>query len=244
MKALSITNDQASAAWNSMVESGAFDASHVIFDFIGPEDDELFGEIELITLADELDDVMVWFGQPNRTNGGEIDSAIVEPVHKALNGKLTPFQLSQLGFWRWLSNMANNGFFWNFIYWRLQSDHQINWGITSQGSIVEVYFYRAWIRAHKMIDLTMDDPYYYAKKGASDVWRSHILRQDIGRDREFVKAFLDTIYTDEGEVRIGTDELRKVLIPTLRAWTSGASFSHLSYSENKKLIDQLMKEGI
>ena len=57
----------------------------------------------------------------------------------------------------------------------------INWGITSPGSIIEVYFYRAWLRGQKMYDPSDADPYKYARLGASDVWRSHILRQDFGR---------------------------------------------------------------
>jgi hypothetical protein len=110
--------------------------------------------------------------------------------------------------------------------------------------MVEVYFYRAWLRGHKMFEGSGADPYHYAKKGASDVWRSHILRQEFGRDREFVKAFLDTIYDEDGDTRIGTEDIRKTVIPALRAWTSSASFSHLGYNENLKLIQHLISEGV
>lgn len=95
-----------------------------------------------------------------------------------------------------------------------------------------------------MYEPTDSDPYKYARLGAADVWRSHILRQDFGRDREFVKAFLDTVYDDSGKVLVGTTEMRTKLIPALRAWTSSASFSHLTYSENLKLIEYLRKKGV
>ena len=95
-----------------------------------------------------------------------------------------------------------------------------------------------------MYDPSDADPYKYARLGASDVWRSHILRQDFGRDREFVKAFLDTVYNSSGKVVISTNEMRTKLIPALRAWTSSASFSHLSYNENLELIKYLREQGV
>lgn len=245
MKIPMISNEQASTAWNSMSDCGSYDASSVVFDFNGPEDDEIFNDIDLIELQDELLGIIHKYDGKNKKNvGGHIDSDIVEPVHNALAGKVSVHQLSQIGFWRWLSNIANSGSFWRFVKWRFESDMQINWGITTPGSIIEVYFYRAWLRGHKMYDANLPDPFHYAKLGSSDVWRSHILRQDFGRDREFVKAFLDTVYDQEGQTRIGTQELRNKLIPALRAWTSSSTFSHLSYTENLALIERLRSEGI
>ena len=177
---------------------------------------------------------------------GSIDAQVVEPLHEILTASgATAFQLSQLGFWRWLSNVACGGYLWDFIKWRFDNGNQlVNWGITSQGQIIEVYFYRAWLRAHKMHDPHSSDPYKYAKLGSSDVWRSHILRQEFGRDKEFVKAFLDTIYDQNGATVIGTNELRTKLIPALRAWTSNSTYSHLSYKENLELIASLRKDVV
>ena len=92
-----------------------------------------------------------------------------------------------------------------------------------------------------MFEPDASDPYQYVKKGATDMWRSHILRQEFGRDKEFVKAFLDTVYDEQGKTVVGTSELRKELIPAIRAWTSGGLFSHLSYKENLELL-KLLKE--
>ena len=94
-----------------------------------------------------------------------------------------------------------------------------------------------------MYDCDLKDPYRYAKLGSSDVWRSHILRQDFGSDREFVKAFLDTIYDRNGNTLIGTEELRTQLIPSIRAWTSNSTFSHLTYKENLELIRELRTDS-
>ena len=216
-------------------------------DYIGADENcQMLSELELDDLIMSLQDIQFSYKDKNMKKiGGEIDSAIVKPVHECLKEYATPFQLSHLGFWRWLSNVACDGFFWEFINWRFnESEQQGNWGITSQGSIIEVYFYRAWLRAHKMFEPDAADPYKYALKGSSDMWRSHILRQDFGRDREFTKAFLDIVYDESGKTEVGTKELRTVLIPAIRAWTSGGSFSHLSYQECLKLLIKLRAEGI
>ncbi len=246
MRIPTISNDQAVVAWNSMQDHDSFDVSEMVLDYVGSDvDEETLSDLELIELCDELLAIMSRYQGKNKKNyGGFIDAEIVEPIHATLKDHANPYQLSQLGFWRWLSNVASNGAFWKFIKWRFDSDKQINWGITSPGSIIEVYFYRAWLRGQKMYDQAQPDPYHYAKIGSSDVWRSHILRQDFGRDREFVKALLDTIYDKSGQTLVGTEELRKKLVPALRAWTSGSTFAHLSYSENVELIRKLKNEGI
>ncbi len=247
MRLPSISNDQASIAWNAMANHDAFDAHKMMIDSIGDDDDDIiFGDLDLEPLCSCLADIKAKYADKNKkTVAGALDAEVIEPLHKILlEAKVTPFQLSQLGFWRWLSNIACNGHFWRFIKWRFEGDQLVNWGITSQGQIIEVYFYRAWLRAHKMFDASSLNPYRYATIGSSDVWRSHILRQDFGRDRDFVKAFLDTIYDDNGITVVGTQELRTNLIPALRAWTSNSTYSHLSYKENLKLIANLRSDVI
>jgi len=242
MRVPSITNDQASLAWNALNDHDIFESvSELVIDYVGDETEPAFSEIDLSNFVDDLATINLKYEGKNKKNiGGLIDSEIVEPLHRALHDSgIGPYQLCHLGFWRWLSNIACDGDFWRFIRWRYDSDIQQNWGITSPSSMIEVYFYRAWLRGHKMYDPNEADHYYYARIGSSDVWRSHILRQDFGRDREFVKAFLDTIYGEKGKTLVGTEELRTKLIPALRAWSSNSSFSHLTYSENFELIKSL-----
>ena len=235
-----ISKDSATIAWVSYNSGDDFDETTIEIEFIGDEEMNQFTDIDLEQLKIELTSIQRKFGESvsNRT-GGEIDSIIVEPVHKNLVDVASVSNLSNIGFWRWLSNVSCDGFFWKFIMWRYNSLQQINWGITEPSSLIEVYFYRAWLRGHKMIDTSLEDPYWYAKKGSSDIWRSHILRQEFGKDREFVKALLDTIYNENNEVTIGTDELRTKLIPAIRVWTSNATFSHLTYDECKQLLATL-----
>ena len=243
-----ITLDQATDAWNSMLDKGTYDASGIVLDYAtGQDEDEaILSEIELMDVSEHLLDIQTKYGDIGSSTamGGKVDSDVVEAIYLPFSKIAEPRQLSNIGFWRWLSNVANSGAFWRFINWRYKEKKPINWGITTPGSIIEVYFYRAWLRGHKMVDDTLVDPLHYAKLGGSEVWRSQILRQDFGRDREFVKAFLDTIYDKSGQVVVGTTELRQKLIPALRAWTADATFTHLSYSENLEIIQRLRTEGI
>lgn len=241
MRVQSISLETAEELWNARMAGNKRDTLTVNIDELG-SDAELLSDFELDELKDQLVDVKNKYDGKNlKRIGGEIDANLPEIIHHELKDLTGVHELSSIGFWRWLSNDACDGFFWDFIMWRFNSDKVINWGITGPGNVIEVYLYRAWLRGHKMFDPSSPDPYKYARIGSSDVWRSHILRQDFGRDVEFVKAFLDTIYDNAGKTVIGTKELREKLIPALRAWTSSASFSHLSYQENLTLIQHLRK---
>lgn len=241
MRLQSISIDAAQMVWNKNFKGEAPDLSFVNIEQIGG-DQELLSDFELDDLVEAFRDIQSKYeGKNFKSGGGLIDAELPEILHSKLIKLADTHQLTDMGFWRWLSNIACNGFFWDFIMWRLNSDRVINWGITNASNAVEIYLYRAWLRGHKMFDTSLNDPYKYARKGSSDVWRSHILRQDFGRDREFVKAFLDTVYDDSGRTVIGTTELRQSLIPSLRAWSSTATFSHLSYSENLELIRYLRR---
>jgi hypothetical protein len=251
MKLPIIDNETAISAWNSYNEFDDFDASSVSIDYLDTGETDSLSDLELMELTDALEEIRIKFddnisSQNGRMRfGGKVDAEIVTPIHSILSNLATPYQLSQPGFWLWFSNISHNGFFWRFIKWRMDSENQANWGIVpSLSQNIEGYFYRAWLRGHKMYDEKTPDPYHYAKLGTSDHWRSHILRQEFGKDKEFVKALLDTIYNSESEIVVKTNELRKVLIPAIRAWTASATFSHLTYDECKKLIKKLLLEEV
>ena len=245
MKVRSLKLEIANDIWSAKNAGEDYPLDEGKMDIIGEEEDILLSDLELDELKENLIDLQSKYSRTvSKVEGGKIDSELPEIVHGELRNLINVHQAAQIGFWRWMSNVACSGYFWEFIKWRFGSDQMINWGITSPGSIIEVYFYRAWLRGQKMYDPSDADPYKYARLGASDVWRSHILRQDFGRDREFVKAFLDTVYNSSGKVVIGTNEMRTKLIPALRAWTSSASFSHLSYNENLELIKYLREQGV
>lgn len=246
MRVFSISHEVASLLWNQRKNGEEILFTDSDAEVIGPDGSDLLSDLELEDLVDRLDDLKGNYNGKQRSASvaGKVDAEACEIVHSELSTKLDISELSQIGFWRWLSIVARSGYFWDFIDWRIGGDQQLNWGVVGPGSIVEVYFYRAWLRGHKMIEPGSSDPYKYAKIGASDVWRSHLLRVEFGRDREFVKAFLDTVYDEQGKTLIGTKELRTELIPAIRAWTSGGMFAHLSYKENLELLKMIKEQGV
>ena len=246
MQVYSISQEVASRLWNQRKNGEDILFTDSDADLIGPDGSDLLSDLELDDLVERLEQLKGKYNgkQKSPAVAGKVDAEVCEIVHSELSTKLEINELSQIGFWRWLSIVACNGKFWDFIDWRIGGNQQLNWGVVGPGSIVEVYFYRAWLRGHKMIEPGSSDPYKYAKIGASDVWRSHILRVEFGRDREFVKAFLDTVYDEQGKTLIGTNELRTELIPAIRAWSSGGMFAHLSYKENLELLKMIREQGV
>ena len=75
-----------------------------------------------------------------------------------------------------------------------------------------------------MHDPKCDDLYEYAKRGTGDFWRSHILRTDLGKDRTFVRAFLDFNFDADGTRKI-SDKASREFDSGLRAWASMETFS-------------------
>jgi len=236
-----ISRDTAIKQWNAHDAGEGTLSLNGELDYIGDEAFPQLNDIELEDLMEGLDSVRQKYdyqypdGFP-KSAGGRIESDMVAPVHKCLSTIATPAQLCDIGFWRWLSNVANNGYFWNFVDWRFKERNQINWAITSSRNLKETLFFRCWLRGHRMYDASRADPYEYAKKGTGDFWRSHILRTDLGKDRTFVEAFLDFNFAPDGTRHISDKKLRAKLIPGLRAWASMGRFSHLSYEECTEII--------
>lgn len=250
MKVPTIDHETAYKVWTALMRDEEFSFSSINTVTVG-SDDGVLSDLELQPLLIKVNAIRTHFEEKYPTKlpkarGGDVDAGIIEPIyHELVVCRLCSTDLlTNLGFWRWLSLVACNGKFASFIKWRFPDGNQVNWGITSEAQLIEVYLFRAYLRAHKMNESKSANPYEYAVKGTSDVWRSHILRQEFGQDKEFVKAFLDTIYDKNGKTVIGAKKLRTVLIPALRAWTSKASFAHLNYNECKQLIEQLLDEGI
>ncbi|NKI35118.1 hypothetical protein HFP89_08060 [Wenzhouxiangella sp. XN79A] len=236
--------DPAIYAWNARAsgEDPSFDKLSIYAS--GSGDDELT-DLEIEDFRRDFENIVCPFMEkyPDalpKSQGGKFDALIVECVYRFFSEILPVEALSDLAFWRWLSIVSSRGYFWEFLLWRFPNKVQINWGIAPPADAREVYFLRAWLRGHLMYDPDLEDPLEYAKKGGGDVWRSHILRQEFGRDREFVKAFLDYLEAK----KLSSDELRKKLIPALRAWTALGSFAHLTYQECATLIENLHNEGL
>ncbi len=249
----SLSRDDATEIWvrrvrNEKVDAGAYSVSNVI------EDDptlEKLNEQLLVNLRDNLETTRQSYstseGICKKSFSSDIDAEVALYVHQwCLELKLDPFQLSHIGFWAWLSQLALDGYFWHFIHWRTkgpQDDREPakkNWAIGRISDLHDFYFAGAWLRAHKVYDPLLSDPYRFAKMGGTENWKKQILRVEVGWDIEFVRAFLEVI--EEGNYSVNA--VREKIVPPLRAWTSSANFSNLDFEESKKLIRHLIKNEI
>jgi len=68
----------------------------------------------------------------------------------------------------------------------------------------ETLFYRLWLRSDLAYDSNAEDPYWLAKYGDIDFWRSHVFRQLFAEHRPLVAAFARFQYPDgpEGGARL------------------------------------------
>ena len=237
-----VSKDTAEAAWDVCAGGGAPDISADEVEYLSDDNHTSFSDIEAEPIFEELERIRASHEFVTAKNASVIDAEIILPIHSTINESAHIREISHAGFWMWLSNVALEGKFWHFINWRFDSStNQENWGINSSGALLEGYLSRAWLRGSLMYDESLDDPYMYAKRGTTELWRSHILRQDFGRDKEFTKAFIDTVYDSDNRTKVSLQPLRQQLIPAIRAWSSKASFSHLSYDESRELLEKFVE---
>ena len=154
----------AAAIWDARNNTSEINLNRVTLDYVG-EGDEHISDLELATLVDDLRTVRLKYdGKNMKSVGGQIDSEIIRPVHSFFDALAEPFQLGRVGFWCWLSNIAHDGYFWDFIKWRLGGNKPSIGASQVKRGLLEVYFYRAWLRGHKMLEPNLENPYEYAER--------------------------------------------------------------------------------
>lgn len=261
-----ISAEDGDAIWNKrrqdspILQAGSYEVTFTPEFIASNPDQKQFSIIQLDKLMQDLNAIREKYssddGSCRKRSSSEIDASVAEVVHSNFSKlQLSPYQLSDVRFWTWLSNLAAEGFFWKFIFWRFKNQDiqaegggdqskkaapdpaRVNWGICSPAQLHEIYFAGAWLRSHKAYDSKKADPYAFVKMGGIENWRSHILRVEFGWDREFVKALVEVIKED----KMGASSVRKILVPSLRAWMSSANFANLSYDDSKTIIRHLFK---
>ena len=174
--------------------------------------------------------------------GNKFDIEVLPVIHKHFM-EYSLKMVTCAGFWRWFSIMAVDSFFYDLIEWRFKSSEgkivgPINWGIANDNAIRDYYFYYCWLRADVGFDETIKHKYEIAKTGDADFWRSHIFRQDYGKDRILVKAILNVIFKDD-HYNFTIKTIRHIFIPKIRAWYATGSFSHLNLNECIEVVKMI-----
>lgn len=126
-------------------------------------------------------------------NGGKFEAEACATVHQCL--PYDPQVFADSGFWVWLAVTQLS----DIVEWRHGGKDRLaalaNYGI---GNRIENLVFRMWLRADLVRDPSAQDPYWLAKRGDQDLWRSHILRQGYANVRELARALVSFQCLPEG----------------------------------------------
>ena len=86
----------------------------------------------------------------------------------------------------------------------------------------ENWFFRLWFRGEIGYSEELEDPYFYARCGDIDIWRSHLFRQGYADARPFAHALLSFQYPQGpgSTPRLGIDAIRPLVKRLSRARTN------------------------
>jgi hypothetical protein len=92
----------------------------------------------------------------------------------------------------------------------------------SSRSSPENLFFRLWFRGEMGYCKGLEDPYFYARCGDIDIWRSHLFRQGYADARPFAHALLSFQYPDGpgSRPRLGIEAIRALVKRLSRARTN------------------------
>lgn len=163
--------------------------------------------------------------------GGKFEAEACAIVHKFL--KFNPQVFSDSGFWIWLAVTQLSA----IVEWRHGGADRpaalANYGI---GNRIENLIFRMWLRAELVFDQTANDPYWLAKRGDQDLWRSHILRQNYANVRELTKTLIKFQCQPDGN-RLGTEGIRE-LAKRIRRLRANIMFEFLNTDQLMMLLTQ------
>jgi Family of unknown function (DUF6339) len=108
---------------------------------------------------------------------------------------------------------------------------------SSRGS-PENLFFRLWFRGEIGYCEELRDPYFYARCGDIDVWRSHLFRQGYADARPFAHALLSFQYPEGpgGTPRLGISAIR-TLVKRLRRARTNIFFEFMDKARSVEFIE-------
>jgi hypothetical protein len=172
--------------------------------------------------------------------GGEFEAKACEVLHRRL--PLPRRVAGDRDFWSWLTFAAEDGRFASLVDWRFGLEaHPANYGVTTPGSFREGLFARLWWRADIGFVHDETDPYQLARYGDQDIWRSHIFRTRYGRNREFARSFLTTIYN--GAERKQPLAVEREMAKLARARHAGTALEVLDAPQKDSLLSGILAEA-
>jgi len=163
--------------------------------------------------------------------GGRFEAEACELVHKYLPYDSQAFADST--FWIWLATIE----FSDIVEWRHGGHDRFaalsNYGINNR---VENLIFRMWLRADIAYDHEAKDPYWLAKRGDQDLWRSHILRQSYASVRNLAQVFIE-FQCGGKKNKLTTEDIRE-LAKRIRRLRANIMFEYLNKTQLREMISQ------
>ena len=201
-----------------------------------------FAEDRVDTLYSHIEELVKSFGvDPLPANkGGDFEARACPVVHQSLG--LDPSSAPNREFWLWLTFVASEGRFTDFVDWRFGTQAHIanvNYGIGSKSEIWEGLFARLWLRGNIGRDPMAAEAYGIAKRGGIDIWRSHVIRQEYGRCHLLARQLVRYQHpdSDPDSRTLTVAELRE-LAKRLRVVDASVSYEVLDESQIEELIER------
>ena len=154
-------------------------------------------------------------------------------LHSGLNADLV---VSDPGFWIWMA-IAPGASLIEKRYPATDKKLVPDLSNFSSPNARETFFYRLWARGYLGFDASLDDPYYLARSGDIDFWRSHILRQSLTEAREFRHALIRFQYPEGpgSEPRLKISGIRN-LIKRLKRSAANINIEMLDSDKAERMI--------
>lgn len=164
-------------------------------------------------------------------NGGRFEAEACVIVHQRL--PFDPQVFADSGFWTWLAVTQLS----DIVEWRHGGSNRLaalpNYGI---GNRIENLIFRMWLRADLVRDSTAKDPYWLAKRGDQDLWRSHILRQGYASVRDLARTLVNFQCQQNGN-RLSTDGVRE-LAKRIRRLRANIMFEFLNTNQLTEILTE------
>jgi len=203
-----------------------------------------FDDSGISEIIDAFDAVRDEFGaELGRREGAAFESRLVEPVHR--NIRLSDEAASDPGFWRWL---AVRHFFQLTRYRHPPNTGGLSLANFGVYAITECLIWRLWYRADLVFDVEHStDPYWLARLGDQEIWRSHLLRIRYGACRHLARELIRFQYPDptNGLPRLKTADKNdgiRLLAKKLRRRQTAVVYEALGSTDVEKLLGELSRE--
>ena len=239
-----LTLDEAKKAWDLNIKGNQTELQNIKAIYVG--EGKHLSDVEIEPLKDRFEEIKNKIGDKGKDRAAHLESQLVPVIHEFMDDKSDLANVTNPGFWLWISNRALDGYFWNYIRWRYHPTNpteipdKMNFSFQVRQS--EGLLYRCWLRGQMLCGQGSKDKYNNAMRGNVDFWRSHVFRTNIGSNPQMILAMLDLIFPEPGyrlnQKELSTTRIRNIA-KQLQARLATEQFFHLNKAQCAKIVNEV-----